>query len=701
MFLFFVLAHEYSVTLQVLVDFFKFKVRVLKWDNGKPVMLTTTSSPQRILKTPFIDFQYDQIDSPFYTPERVIFLLLRNGHYQCLVPNSASLNSTIAKYNDNHNIYNCSSSLNKSKKGSCNKPVHDNDNNNEEVEGDCCPICLDNIYTWNGVKLDCCRHMYHIFCIIEESKRSTKCPQCRREFKKITRLARDNANRLWHMNCVATSRENQPHSDDINDFLNDGVISYDEELSIDQIKCKVCNRGDREDVLIECDSHTCNNWAHIDCVSLHAVPNASLNEFWYCGECGLISNISNTIENGIKKRSEEEQHRNYISLLEEMKDGDSGASGSNSNNNINNRSGSRANNRGSIRNRRRTRGGMLSNNDTTSLRNTIIRGENDEDAINCIKDNFLKAATRVAQEKSIVDIRSMSSSSSGFRRSGTSSTSVTNTTGNNNVSEAFLWEQMRLAEEAANNSKHNNNNKNKKSKKRARHSEKKGKEQRGTSSAKSTSSARTRNIKNMPNNNNLTSSRLNAIPALSSLSTPSPLNAPTNVVIQRKRPRLRNRFQANKKQEESKKDSKAIIGEITRISRLAVVGLSQTERFFRRQYDVDLGKVTLKLIQSIQDRILLRNLVDNGILSALGQLLAPKIDASGKTIVPHFHFRRRILHFLSSLSVNKRDLRQIGHLVRALVFYSTYGNRGNEQNKALNDLAEGIVKKWRSIARGN
>ena len=32
--------------------------------------------------------------------------------------------------------------------------------------------------------------MYHIFCIIEESKRSTKCPQCRRDFKKITRLAK-------------------------------------------------------------------------------------------------------------------------------------------------------------------------------------------------------------------------------------------------------------------------------------------------------------------------------------------------------------------------------------------------------------------------------------------------------------------------------------------------------------------------------
>ena len=85
-------------------------------------------------------------------------------------------------------------------------------------------------------------------------------------------------------------------SDDINDFLfGNGNVSYDdasEYINFDNIKCKVCNRGDREDVLIECDSQDCNNWAHIDCVSLDAVPDATLNQYWYCGECGQISNMA-------------------------------------------------------------------------------------------------------------------------------------------------------------------------------------------------------------------------------------------------------------------------------------------------------------------------------------------------------------------------------------------------------------------------
>ena len=63
-------------------------------------MLTTTSSSERKLKTPFIDHAHDRLDSPFKCSERVIFLMLKNGHYQCLVPNDASLNLEIAKYDE-------------------------------------------------------------------------------------------------------------------------------------------------------------------------------------------------------------------------------------------------------------------------------------------------------------------------------------------------------------------------------------------------------------------------------------------------------------------------------------------------------------------------------------------------------------------------------------------------------------------------
>ena len=403
-------------------------------------MLTTTSSSERKLKTPFIDHAHDRLDSPFKCSERVIFLMLKNGHYQCLVPNDASLNLEIAKYDEvgrDRKLVNNPKDIKKTQT-----------KEEEEEEGECCSICLDTIHKWNGVKLDCCKHLYHIFCIIEESKRSTKCPQCRRDFKKITRLAKDNSNRLWHMNCASRSRENQPQSDDINDFLfGNGNVSYDdasEYINFDNIKCKVCNRGDREDVLIECDSQDCNNWAHIDCVSLDAVPDATLNQYWYCGECGQISNMANTIENGIKKRSEQEQHENYISLLNEMQDGGT-ASGSGSSSSIrrntNNRSrispnisiiadGS-SNSSGSGSSSRRGRGRRRRNRniiDTTDLRNTMINGDNDEEAMNCIKDNFLKAATRATEDREIIDIRSGSSSSSqqNMMRNSTSITTTNN-----------------------------------------------------------------------------------------------------------------------------------------------------------------------------------------------------------------------------------------------------------------------------------
>ena len=67
---------------------------------------------------------------------------------------------------------------------------------------------------------------------------------------------------LAHAMCKKASREDEGNIDNINDFVN-GVSSYGDdsaEIDFDQIKCKVC-RGDREDVLIECDSHTCSNWA--------------------------------------------------------------------------------------------------------------------------------------------------------------------------------------------------------------------------------------------------------------------------------------------------------------------------------------------------------------------------------------------------------------------------------------------------------
>ena len=98
-------------------------------------MLTTTSSSERKLKTPFIDHAHDRLDSPFKCSERVIFLMLKNGHYQCLVPNDASLNLEIAKYDE---VGRDRKLVNNPKD---NKKTQTKEE--EEEEGECCSICLD------------------------------------------------------------------------------------------------------------------------------------------------------------------------------------------------------------------------------------------------------------------------------------------------------------------------------------------------------------------------------------------------------------------------------------------------------------------------------------------------------------------------------------------------------------------------------
>ena len=70
----------------------------------------------------------------------------------------------------------------------------------------------------------------------------------------------------------------------------------------------------------------------------------------------------------------------------------------------------------------------------------MVNENNDEKAIDCIKTNFIKAATRLSTVEAEQDFAKQRESSQTSR--------ATNTTGMNN-SEAFLWQQMKLAEEAA------------------------------------------------------------------------------------------------------------------------------------------------------------------------------------------------------------------------------------------------------------
>ena len=130
----------------------------------------------------------------------------------------------------------------------------------------------------------------------------------------------------------------------------------------------------------------------------------------------------------------------------------------------------------------------------------------------------------------------------------------------------------------------------------------------------------------------------------------------SQIVRKRKRPRLRNRFQHNKQQQKARDECKALVDEVFRISRISVDGLSRAESSLRRQYDVDLGRVTFKLMQSLQNKSSVQTLLNNNIMLALGKILAPKIDANGNTIIPHtFTFVDEFSIFVCNRSQTERS----------------------------------------------
>lgn len=58
-------------------------------------------------------------------------------------------------------------------------------------------------------------------------------------------------------------------------------------ISVDDILCKVCDRHDREDIMLLCDG--CNRGFHTDCIGLKKVPSEA---YWYCKKCVLDSSGS-------------------------------------------------------------------------------------------------------------------------------------------------------------------------------------------------------------------------------------------------------------------------------------------------------------------------------------------------------------------------------------------------------------------------
>ncbi|XP_055853117.1 uncharacterized protein LOC129916926 isoform X2 [Episyrphus balteatus] len=128
-----------------------------------------------------------------------------------------------------------------------------------------CPICLLSFRTQEIGSPATCQHIFCANCIEAWSKNVQTCPIDRIEFDRIV-VRESYENR-------AVVREIKVCGADCAEKLNNS----DEDVT----HCEVCNRPDREDVMLLCDS--CNQGYHIDCLTpaLSEIPEGS----WYCDNC--------------------------------------------------------------------------------------------------------------------------------------------------------------------------------------------------------------------------------------------------------------------------------------------------------------------------------------------------------------------------------------------------------------------------------
>lgn len=132
-----------------------------------------------------------------------------------------------------------------------------------------CPICLLTFRQQEIGSPSTCEHIFCANCIEAWSKNVQTCPIDRIEFQRIiVRESYENRNIVREINVDPNAKKE----------LELEVELVDEE---DVTNCEICNRPDREDVMLLCDH--CNQGYHMDCISppLSEVPEGS----WYCDNC--------------------------------------------------------------------------------------------------------------------------------------------------------------------------------------------------------------------------------------------------------------------------------------------------------------------------------------------------------------------------------------------------------------------------------
>ncbi|XP_037819834.1 uncharacterized protein LOC119609195 [Lucilia sericata] len=132
-----------------------------------------------------------------------------------------------------------------------------------------CPICLLTFRQQEIGSPSTCDHIFCANCIEAWSKNVQTCPIDRIEFQRIiVRESFENRTILREINVDPNAKKELVLEDEL----------FEEE---DVTNCEVCNRPDREDVMLLCDH--CNQGYHMDCLSppLTEVPEGS----WFCDNC--------------------------------------------------------------------------------------------------------------------------------------------------------------------------------------------------------------------------------------------------------------------------------------------------------------------------------------------------------------------------------------------------------------------------------